>query len=161
MSNTGYQSNDLDKDVTILQPLIDSLYKQATLYCGALQVNLNKYNLILDNIWCNVNKQYDYNHMHLHPYSFLSGVYYTKVPNNSGGINFVHSNDLMQYDWPKYMFDTPNWYNALSYYLEPQTGDTLIFPSWLKHEVTHNTSTEDRISYAFNFRLLENDSENL
>ena len=38
----------------------------------------------LGNMWANINPTYSYNKTHTHPNSMWSGVYYIKVPKNSG-----------------------------------------------------------------------------
>ena len=42
-------------------------------------------------IWANINNKEDYNISHTHPYSHYSGVYYVKVPKNSGNLYFGES----------------------------------------------------------------------
>ena len=41
----------------------------------------------------------------------------------------------------------------LSMHFKPQEGEMMIFPAWLRHAVTPNESTQDRISIAFNFDI--------
>ena len=42
----------------------------------------------------------------------------------------------------------------MTYYFPPTEGRILIFPSSLEHEVEKNKSSEDRISYSFNIKLI-------
>ena len=41
---------------------------------------------------------------------------------------------------------------------EPKDGDILLFPSYLLHEVTVNTSSKNRITVGFNIKLDLQDS---
>ena len=42
----------------------------------------------------------------------------------------------------------------MTYYFPPTEGIILIFPSSLEHEVEVNKSDQDRISYSFNIKLV-------
>lgn len=108
----------------------------------------NKFNqdLILTNFWSQVHSKNESTNLHDHVDCFdlknspvYSGVYYVKVPKNSGKIVF-------QYNINKY-----NQYNRWWY--EPQESDFLLFPSTLDHFVTKNLSNENRISISFNFKV--------
>jgi len=99
--------------------------------------------------WVNINKKYDYNTSHIHPNSILSGVYYLKVPENSGDIVFHHPSPYMHL----IEHASVNQYNNGTYSYTPKEGDLFIFSPYLNHEVTQNlTEDEDdeRISIAFN-----------
>ena len=37
-------------------------------------------------------------------------------------------------------------------YPKPETGDVLLWESWLRHEVPMNMAEEERISVSFNYR---------
>jgi hypothetical protein len=99
--------------------------------------------------WVNINKKNNYNtrHVHLDTRMFLSGVYYAKVPENSGNIRFYDPRGpLMQA-----MSDHDYFYDGFAYqYLIPKDDMIIFFPSWLEHDVEPNNSDEDRISIAFN-----------
>jgi len=112
------------------------------------------------NYWYNVNRRNNYNAPHSHPISFISGVYYSKVPKDSGSIVFVRSEnetDRMHFQ-TTYIADnnltvddprvnTDHWF-------QPKEGLLLLFPGHLKHSVDQNlTDDKDdaRISLSFNF----------
>jgi uncharacterized protein (TIGR02466 family) len=92
--------------------------------------------------WININRSTHYNVMHSHNTNILTGVYYVKVPENSNSNLILYRNDGADY------FD-----NAFSgdFILKPEAGRMYIFSPWLKHSVTVNDSTDERISIAFNF----------
>ena len=106
--------------------------------------------------WTNINKPGDYNKLHDHPVSELSGVLWIKTPKESGDIRFVHPEIFNKFqELDSYTEDFK--YNSnsyMTYYFHPKEGKLLIFPSSLEHEVEKNKSSEDRISYSFNIRLI-------
>jgi uncharacterized protein (TIGR02466 family) len=97
--------------------------------------------------WLNVNRKYNYNIAHAHGDAKMSAVLYTKVPKDSGNIEFLRSVDLI------HTFDIKNENNFGSFYIEPREGNLIIFPSQLRHHVFQNLTNDDddrRVSIAFN-----------
>lgn len=102
--------------------------------------------------WVNINKKGDSNSRHLHYTSnlYLSGVYYVKVPENSGNIRFYDPRGPIVRDAQ----DTVHFYGEYMYqYIVPQEGMIIFFPTWLEHDVEENQSDEDRVSIAFNIKV--------
>jgi uncharacterized protein (TIGR02466 family) len=109
--------------------------------------------------WYNVNRRYNYNSAHMHPDSYLSGVYYVKVPADSGRIVF----DRPQTEADRMAFQT-QWFlhNSITvdnprinteHWFVPEEGMLLMFPGHLTHGVEQNLSTDEddrRISLSFN-----------
>ena len=102
--------------------------------------------LTVENIeyWCNINKCYNYNVMHSHGRADLIGIYYVKVPPQSG--EFV----VLRNDGSQYCNLYENRNDMLEYITEPEEGRLYILPGHLWHYVTGNNSKEDRISISFN-----------
>jgi uncharacterized protein (TIGR02466 family) len=110
--------------------------------------------------WYNVNYKYSSNREHTHPRSFLSGVYYIKVPENSGNITFLRSNtehDKMEFIHNRISEEglqiDNNRINS-EYWYTPVEGMLILFPGHLTHYVRQNLTTEiddRRISLSFNF----------
>lgn len=110
------------------------------------------------NYWYNVNGKYTYNREHTHPSAFLSGVYYIKVPKDSGLIHFLRSPseiDRMEFmtkfirgkDFNNNRINTEHWFI-------PKEGMLILFPGHLTHFVERNLTDEKddrRISLSFNF----------
>ena len=148
----GWQSECLiiDSLPEYFYPLIDIIKDLGYKFGEALELHPIK---LLDNMWINVNNYKDYNTIHSHPGCILSGVYYAKVPENGG--NLVFSNpafDYMQCDWGEPPFEN-NKFNCMQFHYPSNTGDLVIFPSWLKHDVLPNKNEkESRISISFNLR---------
>jgi len=99
--------------------------------------------------WVNINRNNNYNqrHTHLDTNCFLSGVYYVKVPENSGNIRFYDPRGALIQGMPEHDY----YHNGFAYhYLEPQEDMVIYFPSWLEHDVEPNESNKERVSIAFN-----------
>ena len=92
-----------------------------------------------DEFWFNIAKPGESTGWHDHKKgSILSGVYYLKVPQNSGNICFRIKQDK-------------KWY---FYEIESRENMLLLFDSKLEHSVTKNLSNQKRVSIAFNLYKL-------
>ena len=106
--------------------------------------------------WKNINEPGNFNILHSHPRSDLSGVLWIKTPKNSGNIVFESPELFNRYqELDSYSDESKfNSNNYMTYYFTPKEGDVLIFSSNLRHEVKENKSNEDRISYSFNIKFI-------
>lgn len=110
--------------------------------------------------WYNVNRRFNYNTVHTHPNSFISGVYYTKVPSNSGMILFDRAQseiDRLQFQQDHILSinSTPD-NNRINteHWFTPKEGMLILFPGHLAHSVNQNLTHENddaRVSLSFNF----------
>ena len=102
--------------------------------------------------WVNRYCQGDSVDSHNHQNSLVSGVYYIEVDQHASPIIFEQGRN--QYSLfqsaVKPPIAQPNEYNIESYGLQPVTGDLLLFPSHLEHQVPRQESTSPRYSLAFN-----------
>lgn len=92
---------------------------------------------------------------HNHPNSMLSGVVYLNVPKgdkNHEGINLIHIENRGVFKNHDFRYDyTPTKYNQITTFIPVETGDIVLFPSYLYHFVTHNESrNESRRVISFN-----------
>lgn len=101
--------------------------------------------------WISINRKGHMNHLHDHPQSFLAGVYYPKVPENSGSITFHDPRNVKLYVDVEEMFKTITPDNCSTVVMHPSDGDLIFFPSWLQHHVDASETDEPRISIAMNF----------
>ena len=84
----------------------------------------------IKNIWFTIQKKNEGHHSHNHPKSVLSGVYYFKINNNSGGeINLDLENEKITH--------------------LPQKTDLLIFNSAVYHSANPYFGNNDRIAIAW------------
>ncbi len=97
--------------------------------------------------WSNINDFGGGNlfHTHYRADADLSGVYYVQGK-DTGSIKFA-THEQMYFMIPPHM---P--YSKMVAH-EPNDGDILLFPSYLLHEVTINTSDKKRITIGFNIKL--------
>tara|TARA_B100001989_G_scaffold147779_1_gene105318 strand:- start:768 stop:1373 length:606 start_codon:yes stop_codon:yes gene_type:complete len=147
----GWQSNQINiqecKSKTLKKIIIDSL-------SGFTPISENV-SMVIEG-WKNINAPGDFNVKHDHPRSNLSGVLWIKTPKNSGNLVFTSPQlfnkfqELYNYT-DEFKYDTKSY---MTYYFTPTEGRILLFPSSLEHEVEENKSDEDRISYSFNIKLI-------
>ena len=106
---------------------------------------------VLGNMWANINYPGNYNRPHLHPNALFSGVYWVKVPPQSGNFMVYDPRTGVQVTMPnrkKGALPSELWREV---HYEPIAGRCIMFPSWLWHEVKPNESNQTRISVSFNF----------
>ncbi len=119
---------------------------------GALDYLKCRYDgLYITSCCANVNGKGHSHHDHTHPNNYLSGVYYVRVPSDSGAIVFSDPRPQAHVLAPTVIQRSP--FNANIHPYQPQEGTMLLFPSWLPHMVEANLSEERRISIAFNVML--------
>jgi len=95
--------------------------------------------LPINEFWFNISKPGESTGWHDHKNrSLLSGVYYLKVPDNAGNINFREKNGDQFHEWQ----------------IRSQTGKMILFHSNIEHSVSKNRSKDNRISIAFNLYAL-------
>lgn len=98
--------------------------------------------------WVNINGKGHWNDVHNHCDNgvMLSGIFYVKCPENSGGIRFYDTRiNVSKYYLNYYEEDRGNYMK-----INPHENLMLFFPPWIMHLVEPNQSDEERISIAFN-----------
>jgi len=107
--------------------------------------------LTLDNFWINSNSKNSYNSLHNHD-GIFSGVYYIKVPKDSGRLVFQNG-DLTKISNHHYeIFQNENF--SSKYYCNVEKYQLYLFTSPTLHFVEPNNSDEERISVAFNIKII-------
>jgi len=139
-SNRGGWQSDLQKPQGELQPLVNEIVE----FCGHLPMNIKKVDI--RQMWINVNKKGDWNTIHQHSgYYDLSGIYYVKVPKDSGRICFrdprpsAISNTFMNDRFDKGEVKNVNIMEGL----------LMMWPTYLEHFVEPSQTDEERISISF------------
>jgi uncharacterized protein (TIGR02466 family) len=97
--------------------------------------------------WVNINHFNSYNTPHMHGRSDVIGVFYVKIPNNSG--NLI----LMRNDGSDYTNLFKNKPELKRIGIPAEIGRLYIMPGHLWHYVETNESQEDRISIAYNIKF--------
>lgn len=95
--------------------------------------------------WLNWTKKNEYHHGHEHPNSVVSGVFYFNAEKGKDRICFQKN----LYQQIKLPYSETNDYNNEQVELLIETGDLILFPSYIIHYVPFNI-TENRVSLAFN-----------
>lgn len=133
----GWQSrDDLHRDPIFREFVNNILLKQIA--SGILK-DYNVTEFTMQSMWANVNEKHSFNYHHTHE-GYLSGVFYLKVPQNSGRI--VFTNPAVRSE--------AHPIRSSNYAVQPQSLACIIFPSWLEHYVEPNMSDEPRVSISFN-----------
>ena len=96
--------------------------------------------------WFKYTETGQFHHSHHHLNSYLSGIFYIRAKKEEDEIVFNKSNDRQF----ALIVTKPNSFNAMSCRLSVQTGDVILFPSTLEHEVLPKKGTDLRISLSFN-----------
>ena len=112
----------------------------------------------MSGLWGMINPPGSRNNVHTHPYNYLSGVYYLKVPSKSGNLVFLEPKSQAEVLSPPLKKDA-SVHLAHSVDYEPKENALIFFPSWLQHEVKINNSDEDRVVLSFNIHWRKEDAD--
>jgi hypothetical protein len=138
-SNRGGWQSELLPPTGELEPLAFEISE----LCKSINLGINE--IVIPQMWINVNKKNDWNTIHSHGQYILSGTYYVKVPKDSGQIVFRDPrpgaivNTFMVNRFDKGEFRR----------VKPIEGLLILFPSYLDHFVEPSNADEDRISISF------------
>ncbi len=99
--------------------------------------------------WANINPKGAFHIPHTHPNNFLSGIYYVQALPGADSVSFHEPRPQLEVIAPLVRHE--NKYNSTVQHLAVKPGRMVIFPSWLIHSVTANTSDQLRISVSCNF----------
>mgnify|MGYP006216310181 CR=1 FL=1 len=104
------------------------------------------------------NNKGDYNVSHVHPNSFLSGVFYLNTYEDAGDLVFHHhAKNIDYHKQPIDAFKENVNYNSDYWRVTPEDGDLIVFPSFLNHSVEENKNDYPRMVLSFNINLIKND----
>lgn len=96
--------------------------------------------------WATANPPSASHHYHYHHNALYSGVYYLDVPDGAPGLRFLKEKhdtfDFNRHEW--------NRYNATAWDMVVYTGDLVVFPSTLSHQVLKNDTDKTRVVLPFN-----------
>jgi uncharacterized protein (TIGR02466 family) len=151
VDNVGNVSS-VDSYILDNNELIDlrnELLKIVRKYFKAVYAPADDVDVYITQSWVNSTEPSKYHHVHTHPNSFISGVFYVHSESEADRIMFHKpSYECLQVaptEW--------NRYNSRTWWYSVNAGDVILFPSSLVHEVPTTTSSNNRISLAFNVFL--------
>jgi len=96
--------------------------------------------------WINYTEPNQFHHRHSHSNSYVSGVFYINADKKVDQIRFYKSDhqeiqlNIVQH----------NVFNSMGWWFFIQTGDVVLFPSTLQHDVPLTKGAHTRISLSFN-----------
>ena len=135
----GWQSELYDSKNEMFEPLINEIRE----FCSNLPLNIKE--IIIPQLWVNVNKRGDWNIIHQHGQYDLSGTYYVKVPKDSGRLVFRDPRPAaIGNKFFVNRFDNGEFKNV-----NVMEGMLGIWPAYLDHFVEPSDTDEERISISF------------
>lgn len=119
-------------------------------YIKQLRLNIKPAELQMSTCWVNIMGPYCAHSMHIHPQSIISGTYYLQMPKNCSALRFEDPRYTQFMSRPPLQINAPA-NQQVQFTLPAQSGDLILFESWIKHEVPMNTTQDPRISISFNY----------
>lgn len=145
VGNIGSNDNYI-LDNEIFKHLKEELYLRVHDYFDAIFCPANKIIPYITQSWLNYTETNQFHHRHSHNNSIVSGVFYINCNENFDKIKFYDNTYKLIAIEPKEW----NIWNSQSWTFPIKTGDIILFPSSLDHEVQIKEGSNTRISLAFN-----------
>ena len=147
-NRNGWQSDTLLWKENVFKPLLDEALNATRMIAKSLS-NKEPPQMVVRAMWGNINPKGGFNFTHVHPSGWLSGVYYIQLPEENNEIVFQDPRPARMMDFQRSSLITDEYFSH-----HPKVGELLLFPSWLPHFVSPNTSDQNRISISFNVELI-------
>ena len=144
-NRNGWQSDTFLWREEIFKPLLDEALNASQIIAKNLS-NKELPQMVVRAMWGNINPKGGFNFTHVHPSGWLSGVYYIQLPEGNNEIVFQDPRPARMMDFQRSSLVKDEYF---SHY--PKVGELLLFPSWLPHFVSPNTS--DQIEFLFHLML--------
>ncbi len=149
---TTYFDNPRLFDTPPFDRLASYLFLIANDFAVERGYDMSKRELVMTQMFANVQHENSYHPYHRHQGSTISGVYYISAPENSGRLVLRDPNSAEKMAEPKP--DRPNDGNLETLEITPVEGRTVMFPSYLDHMVLLHRETEPRIAASYNIRVV-------
>jgi len=109
--------------------------------------------LAITQSWVNVTQSGQFHHVHKHPNSVVSGVFYPQATSERDRIYFMRDGmtETIRIDPQEYSV-----WNSSTWWIPVRTGMLVLFPSGLTHKVADLEEGDDRISLSFNTFVVGN-----
>lgn len=143
----GWQKNEL-QNMPQLQNLIALIGKKFEQFIHDELDPIASSKFYLGNMFCNINPPGAYHLPHVHEGDF-TGVYYIKVPKNSGKLCLINPQQCSSSAKLSSIFKNIK----LEEKIDPVVGEGYFFPTYINHYVEENLSEHDRISISYNINF--------
>lgn len=142
-----FENSQLYND-PMLQELTSKIYQEIINYCLELNVDLENFSPIIQDMWVNNYSIHTGQELHLHTNYHISGIYVVDADENSEDI--VFESPLVD----KEMLELPvyNFNNLLR--IKTEKNKLILFRSWLRHGVQSHKKSTTRKTIAFNCKLV-------
>ena len=140
----GSLANVFDREA--FHPLRDAIAAEVVTYLRQIETR-NGHDCVITDSWVSISSPGNYERMHMHAGSYVSGVYYIQAPPDCGSICFENMDDNL---WASHRTRVEN-QNSISF--EPRERRLILFNSNVAHHVAQNMSGEERIALSFNVAL--------
>jgi len=151
-NNGGWQSDAMMIDERFAKHIFKTAADTLDLYLH------EDYTCSIGNLWVNINPPGATNDRHTHPGADLAAIFYVKVPDgDAGDLEIENPNHFAQFNLLEFMDPKLKEKAKASHSLwfSPIEGSTVIMPSNLLHRVMTNNTNEDRISIAWNMKIVD------
>ena len=150
----GWQSPSVDLSTPVVSEFLNYIFPKVKEHVKTYKVKYT-HNITIQNMWFNVNGPNDYNkhHYHMHDALDFVGVYYMKVPKNSGSLTLMNPDISSGASNIFHLDREDNVFNRQSVNVDPVDGLLLLFPAGTIHAVSRNNSKSNRLSLSFNIKV--------
>lgn len=150
----GYTSYNSLARLHRMSPTFAALEKridaEVRAFTRTLDFDLAGRKLEMTDCWVNVMTRQVVHGLHLHPLASISGTYYVRTPRGCSGLKFEDPRlDRFMAAPPRKARARRE--NRVWVTVPAETGNVVLFESWLRHEVMPNPTEAERISVSFNY----------
>ena len=131
-----------------LQDIKDFIQSYIDTYIEKVIIPRTKVDLYITQSWLNYTKAGQYHHVHTHPNSVISGVFYINATQGDKITFSKQTRDMIL----EFETDDFQLFNSKSWFFDVSSNNIVLFPSTLQHrvETLDQKKTDVRISLAFN-----------
>jgi len=119
-------------------------------FARRIDMDLGEAQLAMTDCWVNIMSRDAAHPAHAHPGAVVSGTFYVSAPPGCSGITFEDPRlENFAGTPPRALACRPENRRQVTYAV--QTGQLILFESWLRHGVAPNPTGEERVTISFNY----------
>jgi uncharacterized protein (TIGR02466 family) len=141
--------NDIHLSPGPMQDLARWLSEEASLFSNDCAFDLKRPPR-LERMWVNLLRSDGHHRSHVHAHSIISGAIFIEAPQGAGATCFEDPRLGLMMAAPPRANGAPEVLHTFVA-MEPRAGLTIMWESWLRHEVLAGDSKEERLSITFDF----------